>query len=264
MSDLKRERLLLAEAAAVAAGVWPRGALVDRVVLLEEAGSTQDEAKARCEGRGGLMVMAMSQTAGRGRLGRAWRHAAGKGVATTFVLDASACDASEVALRAGVAALATARRFAGAAMGIRWPNDVVLRSDARRKLAGVLVERQGNLYFVGVGLNVMHESTDWEEGLRERATSLWLLGAQATVFEAARALVAEWTRVFAISRDEVAAVWREADVLAGSVQTFEHDGRRVRGVVEGIEPTSEIVVRTADGERVRLPALTTSMVHDAD
>lgn len=263
MMDLRREELLLREAAVLAAGSWPRGACVERVVLLEEAGSTQDEAKARCEGRGGLMVLALAQTAGRGRLGRAWKHAAGKGVAATFALDASACDAPEVALRAGVAALATARRFGGEALGIRWPNDVVLRSDAKRKLAGVLVERQGSVYLVGIGLNVTHESADWEEGLRERATSLALLGAKVTVLEAARTLVAEWTRVFAMSREELLAVWREADVLAGSVQTFEHDGRRVRGVVEGIEPTSEILVRMESGESVRLPALTTSMVHES-
>jgi BirA family biotin operon repressor/biotin-[acetyl-CoA-carboxylase] ligase len=262
MTDLARESLLLQEAGVLAAGAWPRGAIVDRVVVRAEVGSTQDEAKALCEGRGGLMVLALAQHAGRGRLGRTWRHAPGKGVAATFVLDAAQCDASEVPLRAGLAALLAARRLTQVPLGVRWPNDVVLREDTRKKLAGVLVESQGGLYFVGIGLNVTHEQADWELTLRERATSLRLLGSNATMFEAARELISTWTQIFAMSRSDALSLWREADALAGTTQTFEHDGRRVRGIVIGIEPTSEIVVRSENGELVRLPALSTSMVHE--
>jgi hypothetical protein len=38
---------------------------------------------------------------------------------------------------------------------------------------------------------------------------------------------------------------------------------RYTGVVESIDPTAEIVLRIADGTQARLPALSTSMVHDA-
>ncbi|HLP85301.1 MAG TPA: hypothetical protein VK157_13210 [Phycisphaerales bacterium] len=260
--DLARERLLLQEAAILAAATWPAGAIIDRVELLSEASSTQDEARERCGNRAGLMVMALTQHAGRGRLGRDWRHAPGKGIAATFVLS-PACPVGEVALRAGLAALAAAQSRVSVPLGMRWPNDVVLRSDYRRKLAGVLVERRDDLFFLGIGLNVLHQPADWPTNLAPRATSLALLGSRdESIFPAARELITQVTRVVAQSIEELTRVWHAADVLIGTTQTFEHDRRRVTGVVEGIEPTSEIRVRTASGVIEHLPAQTTSMIHD--
>ncbi len=62
---------------------------------------------------------------------------------------------------------------------------------------------------------------------------------------------------------QVLEAWRPRDVLLGTLRTFVHDGRTYRGMVRGLDPLSEIHVETESGASVRLPALTTSMVHGA-
>ncbi len=61
--------------------------------------------------------------------------------------------------------------------------------------------------------------------------------------------------------ESLAKGWHTRDTLTGTWQRFEHNGRRYEGIVESIDPSSTLVVRTTMG-LARLPALTTSMVHD--
>jgi BirA family biotin operon repressor/biotin-[acetyl-CoA-carboxylase] ligase len=278
--DYSREIERLAAAAAssrdAAQLAMPNAAAFDRFVILDEATSTQDEARVRCGGRAGMMVMALSQTAGRGRLGREWKHAAAKGVAATFVVNVGQCDAASASLRAGVAALDAANvnvpvSMSSETLGIRWPNDVVLRSATRRKLAGVLVERHGELLLIGIGINVLQERGDWPVQLQGSAISLAMLLAERdeghaaaglSIFAVAEHLVASLTWALAMAMPMVLDSWQRANVLRGATQTFEYNNARFTGVVEEIQPGSEIALRLVDGTRVLLPAMSTSMVHD--
>jgi BirA family biotin operon repressor/biotin-[acetyl-CoA-carboxylase] ligase len=107
---------------------------------------------------GGAVIAAEWQSAGRGRLGRAWH--AGVGEALTFSLlwrsARGAAALSGLTLAVGVA-LARALESTGAeGVALKWPNDVLWRG---AKLAGVLTELQGDALgptamVIGVGINV--------------------------------------------------------------------------------------------------------------
>ena len=108
-------------------------------------GSTNDAALALAE-RGdaeGAIVIASSQTAGRGRRGRAWHSPAGSGLYVSVVLaPARAREEPDRAtalltLTAGVAIAEAIERVTGLAPAIKWPNDLLV---GRRKLAGILAE----------------------------------------------------------------------------------------------------------------------------
>ena len=105
------------------------------------------------------MVLAESQTAGRGRDGRTWRSAPG-GVWLGLLLHPAGADAPTIAIRAGlVLADALDAVLGRAAAQLKWPNDVLLDG---RKLAGILCEArwQGEALqwlALGVGVNVVNE-----------------------------------------------------------------------------------------------------------
>jgi len=244
----------------------PTGACITRVHVVEETSSTQDLAAGLVRSDGpGVMVVGLRQTSGRGRLGRTWHDGAGLGVAATFAVRRSqfACGDAAIPLAAGLAACCTCEAArASASFGLRWPNDVVERS-AGRKIAGVLIENCGPAALVGVGLNVAHCAADWPDSLRATACSLRMLGSACDVPAAAGELAAQFCRIAGCTAQEVLEAWRPRDVLLGTLRTFVHDGRTYRGVVRGLDPLSEIAVETPAGEFVRLPALTTSMVHEA-
>ncbi len=242
----------------------------DRAIVLDACGSTQDEALARCGGRSGLVLTTLTQESGRGRLGRSWHHDPAKGLAITFVVGDVRPDA-EISVAAGLAAAVVCDPPVFGVIrgpeivGVKWPNDVVRRErDGMHwpKIAGVLVERRAGLLLVGIGVNVDHEAGDWPVELAGRAMSLrqlWPIEVPIGRAALARRLITSFDGVLDEPDTMLARRWADRDVLIGTVQEFDHDNVRHRGVVERIDPTREIVLRTAKGIE-RLPAMTTSLV----
>ncbi len=173
-------------------------------------------------------------------------------------------------------------------LGLRWPNDVVERQRGR-KLGGVLIERSAELFIVGVGINCSQRESDWPDALRDRAASLLelnpALGSTSGLPPAGspslplgqvagmcsgslRGLVAvellgAIDRVRALPPERIAREWSGRETLIGTRRVFQHAGARITGLVESIDPLSHIVLRDDSGAIHRLPALTTSLVHDA-
>ena len=139
---------------ATAAG-WPQGTA--RIVLAE-VDSTLNEAARRFDTlRGPTWILALNQTAARGRRGRGWVHPLGN-FAATLVLPGPIAPAT-AALRSFVASLALYDAFAAAtgrpgSFALKWPNDVLLNGG---KVAGMLLETlgpRGDALSIGIGVNL--------------------------------------------------------------------------------------------------------------
>jgi BirA family biotin operon repressor/biotin-[acetyl-CoA-carboxylase] ligase len=219
-----------------------------RVEVLAESASTNAEVvrRARAGEPPGLAVVAEHQSAGRGRLGRAW--VTPPRAALTFSL-LVAPDAVPVArwpwlpLLTGLAVVDGVRRVAGLDAVLKWPNDVLL-GDA--KVAGILVERVerpgGAVAVVGVGLNVSSTRNELPVGT---ATSLSLAGAAAVdrstlllsvldafstlydgwVGDAGRGLRPSYVRVCSTVGRDVRVELPGARSLCGKAVDVDHDGR---------------------------------------
>jgi BirA family transcriptional regulator, biotin operon repressor / biotin---[acetyl-CoA-carboxylase] ligase len=261
MDDLIGLSSRLEDAIARVGARWVR-----RVVVVREVASTQDFARDMAKGAPGLVVIAGRQTTGRGRLGRQWADTSHLGLAMTFVLDAAAHTPEKLSIAAGVAACrACEESLAGAEVGLRWPNDVGERDRGGgpgRKLSGALIEAGGGVALVGIGINVLQPQMEWPAGLAGRVTSLRELGSSGDRPAVAERLLIEVDRALSTSSKALAAEWTRRDLLVGRSCAFSNDGTVYRGVVQAIEPTSHIVLRLSSGDLMRLPAMTTSMVHE--
>ena len=232
---------------------------LDRVVVLAETASTQDAAVRHSGGKPGLLCIAALQTGGRGRLGRQWADNHAKGLAMTLALPESAGDAA-LSLSAGIAvAEAIATPETTHRIGLRWPNDVVDRVTAR-KIAGILIERQGALTLIGIGINTHQDESDWHNANLTTAISLAEIGTHTDRLELASLVLTQLDTMLGATPESLASLWHARDTLTGTWQRFEHAGRRYEGIVESIDPTSTLIVRTTTS-LARLPALTTSLMH---
>ena len=145
-----------------------------RIDLVEETGSTNADLLARAaagEDIDGAVLIAESQTAGRGRHGRTWSTPRSQ-IALSFGVGAGAVPGDAwgwLPLLTGVAVVDAVAEVAGVAAGLKWPNDVLVGNG---KLAGILAEVAAPepVVVVGLGLNVT-EAPD------PAATSLSMLGA---------------------------------------------------------------------------------------
>lgn len=120
---------------------------------LDSVVSTQDVARENLRDLP-LLVIAATQTKGRGRSGSEWRNA-DRSLAVSLIFRHDEGDNRPFSLMAGVAAVR-----AVANVGLKWPNDV-LRHD--HKVGGILVERSEETTAVGLGLNLWWD--DAPEGM---------------------------------------------------------------------------------------------------
>jgi len=103
----------------------------------------------------GTWLVADRQTAGRGRRGREWFDGAGNFMGSTVVhVRAGDPPAPTLALVAGlaVAEVVSALLPPSHLPLLKWPNDVLVGS---AKLAGILLEREGDVIVIGVGVNLI-------------------------------------------------------------------------------------------------------------
>ncbi|MBX7515318.1 biotin--[acetyl-CoA-carboxylase] ligase [Qipengyuania sp. GH38] len=128
------------------------------IEYLAETGSTNADLLERIR-RGervseGNWLVADSQLAGKGRQGRTWFDGSGNFMGST-VVEVRARDPSpaSLALVAGLAVYETvvAMTSEPGALALKWPNDLLLRG---AKLAGILLEREGEAIVVGIGVNL--------------------------------------------------------------------------------------------------------------
>ena len=228
--------------------------MTDTVRTVAETGSTNDDlaALARAGAPEGTWLRAEAQTGGRGRQGRAWRSPPGNLYASTLVrLRPGDPPAPTLALVAAVALHEAASLYAPAgALRIKWPNDLLAGA---AKLAGILLEREGEAVVIGFGVNLAHHPDDIERP----ATSLAALSGTAPDPQPFAELLAETlARWLARWRGEglppIRAAWLAVAHPTGTALSTPEG----EGLFEGLDE--------AGGMRLRLPSGEVRIIHAGD
>jgi BirA family biotin operon repressor/biotin-[acetyl-CoA-carboxylase] ligase len=213
----------------------------ERLVVLESASSTNDEAMRRAaEGAPhGTLVVAETQTAGRGRQEASWFYEPGSGLAFSVVVRPG-WDRDQwgwLALATGLA-VAEVLEQRGLEAAIKWPNDILVDG---RKNCGILVEAEKEAAVVGIGINVNEEH--FPEGL-EAVSLRQALGQEQRREE----ILAEvWQRLLEVIEWEppiiAEAAWHR---LAWRGRIVETRGGE-RGVIRGFRPEGALLLECAGG-----------------
>jgi BirA family biotin operon repressor/biotin-[acetyl-CoA-carboxylase] ligase len=211
--------------------------------------STMDEAR-RCVDAGaapGAVVVAESQTAGRGRHGRIW-HSAPSGNLYLTALGAPIPPESlwQLAFVVGLAAAEAVD------VSVRFPNDLYAGG---RKMGGVLIETYKGVPLLGIGINI----ATTPEAAQPRGISLSEWRGEAVAVATVQAALC--TTLTACWHDwQTEGGWatlltRWHGRLAGSEwRLFEIAGGEHLACVERVTPRGDVILRTEDGKSHSLPA----------
>lgn len=235
-----------------------------KVVYYETIDSTNNEAKRLAEA-GELcntLVLAGSQSGGRGRRGRAWVTPPGTAIAMSLLLHPQIAPehASAVTLVMGLAVAMACRECLGIDARIKWPNDVVAEG---RKICGILTEMSSEMdciHYLVIGVGINANITEFPEELASTAVSLHTLTGK----HIDRALlIAESVKRFAayyetfLKTEDVSLMLEDYDaILAGKneqVRVLE-PGNEYSGTSRGINARGELLVEKADGTVVQVYA----------
>lgn len=209
----------------------------------------------------GLVVIASSQTAGRGRRGRSFFSPDGTGLYMSALLrpPLAAQDAALVTTLAAVAVAEAVEAISGHEAGIKWVNDVYLDG---KKICGILTEASldceaGMLSYavVGIGINLVPPGEGFPGELREVAGAVFADGLPTG--DAGSRLAADvWNRFFRMYRrlpdTGFLAGYRQRSFLLGQwVEILRPEGP-VPALAVDVDASAGLVVRYADGREETL------------
>jgi BirA family biotin operon repressor/biotin-[acetyl-CoA-carboxylase] ligase len=210
-----------------------------------ETGSTNDDlaALARAGAPEGIWLRAGRQTGGKGRQGRAWASPPGNLYASTLVrLRVGDPPAPSLALTAAVALHETVAAFApDAPVTIKWPNDLLAGG---AKLAGILLEREGEAVIAGFGVNLVHHPADTPSPACSLAAVTGSAPEPETVLEILAEAFARWLgRWRGEGIAPIRAAWLAAAHPIGSALSTSQG----EGLFEGLDESGALRLRLADG-----------------
>lgn len=138
------------------AAEWRRAWRLPELSIYPSAGSTNDllRERALAGAAAGTVIIADFQSAGRGRLGRAWEAPPGCALLCSVLLrpEGGGGEAGgALPLRIGLLIAEAIDACAGVQCRLKWPNDVLVGS---HKVAGILCESAPGYVIAGIGINV--------------------------------------------------------------------------------------------------------------
>ncbi|EAQ01823.1 biotin--acetyl-CoA-carboxylase ligase [Pseudooceanicola batsensis HTCC2597] len=241
---------------------WPEGH--DRIVL-ETVDSTLNEAQRRFAGgiNRPTWILALAQTAARGRRGRPWSMPPGNFAATLILPTTERPD--RIALRSFTTSLALFDACVGATgrtegLALKWPNDVLLNGG---KLAGILLETLqsgGRTAGAAIGIGVNLASAPEVSEVEERAlrpVALTGMGASPPPEDFLELLAQAFDRYETQFRHygfaPIRTAWLDRAAHLGEVITARTGMSETTGRFETIDETGQLVLST-DGSRRTIAA----------
>jgi BirA family transcriptional regulator, biotin operon repressor / biotin---[acetyl-CoA-carboxylase] ligase len=251
------------------------GSLWRDVEVTGVTGSTNADLLARAADGApeGIVLAAEEQSAGRGRMGRAWVAPPRAALTFSVLLRPATVPPARrgwLPLLAGVAVATAVRAATSVDASLKWPNDVLVR-DA--KLGGILAEAAADAVVVGVGLNVSTEPDELPAPGPApagplAATSLraqgWASLDRDILLTAVLGELEHWYLAWRRAGGDPARCGlaeeypRLSATLGRLVRVELPGGQLIRGLATGIDPAGRLLVRGPDGER---PVAAGDVVH---
>ena len=250
---LDRDRILAAATYASTAGI-------DSIEVFLEVDSTNNwlREQALNGAPSGMVCVAETQLAGRGRRGRTWvsPFAANLYLSLLWRSTTGATALGGLGLVTGIALLRALRSCGIEGAGLKWPNDILV-GDA--KLAGVLIDVVGEsngpcIVIVGIGVNVCmppgeataidQQWTDLHHLSGDNSISRNVLAARL-LDELIPAMETFDTKGLLPFLDE----WQQSDILRGRKVGLTLPNEYITGTACGIDDVGALLVDTGHGRR---------------
>ena len=216
---------------------------------------------------GGAFVVTERQTAGRGRLDRAWLSERGRDLTFSVLLrpELASGEAASMVLAAAVAVSDVLSLLPGmeGRVKIKWPNDLLVDG---RKVAGILAEASMDIdviywLVIGIGLNVNGDACRLvprealAPGQPSPVSLVELTGTPVhrvpLLGQLARELSRRWCQVTGGQGAVVLEAFAERDALFGRRVVVRSGLRReqllAEGIAQGLGPGGELLLRQDDG-----------------
>lgn len=228
------------------------------IIFKRETVSTNEDAKALGEAGAGefTVVVAGSQTGGKGRRGREFVSAPGGLYFSVLLRPDLPVDAClKITTAAAVAVARAIEKVSAKTAKIKWVNDIYIRD---RKVCGILTEgafesETGRLKYavLGVGVNVATPKVGFPPEIAETAGALFDTSTPPSLVYCA--LLSEFLAVFKEYYGKIAEMphireYASRSYLSGRTVTYTKGGKERKGKVIGIGENAELIIKDGLGK----------------
>jgi BirA family transcriptional regulator, biotin operon repressor / biotin---[acetyl-CoA-carboxylase] ligase len=236
-----------------------------KIYYYPEIGSTNDETyqlglEAAPEG---TVVIADTQTKGKGRQARVWHSPAGSNIYTSILLrpDIQPAAAPQISLVAGVAVAEIIEQYCPDKAELKWPNDILIKG---KKVCGILSEMEtvGNkvdFVVVGIGINVNMKQGEFSPDIRDSATALSLevqkeVSRQDLIIALYENLAKWYKKLLQNGFGIVKKRWLSLSPMIGRKVRVVYFNKTITGKVLGIDEKGSLIILNDKGEELKVTA----------
>ncbi len=209
----------------------------------------------------GTVVVAETQTGGKGRLGRKWISPKGNLYLSVILRpDIPAYKAPLITLMGAVAVASAIRRQCELKARIKWPNDILISG---KKVSGLLTEMSAEQdrirhIVLGIGVDVNMEPESLPPDVRALTTTLAAeTGEKVDRTGLLQQLLKEldrWYAVFLANEQDVIREWKSLNMTVGNRVAVSGAGARLEGLAQGIDSEGRLIIKLNDGATHRVAA----------
>ncbi len=202
----------------------------------------------------GTVVLADSQTQGKGRFGRAWHSEKKSGLycSILFYYPFNFNNLPIFTLMAGVAVVKTINQFSNKPGTLKWPNDVLINN---KKVSGILTENISRLnqkaVIVGIGVNLNH--SQFPSPIDQTATSLLIEnGNQVQVLDFIQALLRQIELYYKNFKEtgakSILETWKANTDVFGRKVILSQGQKKIKGIAQNIDEQGNLIIISDSGE----------------
>ncbi len=177
-------------------------------------------------------VFTFNQTKGRGLRGNTWISEPGKNIAMTFCLmDKTSLVHTTLSFWVALMVRDFIENTTQAPTFIKWPNDILIR---QKKICGMMIEKSGNIYVIGIGINVLQEQFF---GLPKVSSLISLSPKKYILKDLVKSLMSHFQENLDLLDHPFALLEKYNSHLFGKdkVMTFQIDGLKTNGIIRKVD-----------------------------
>ncbi len=205
----------------------------------------------------GTLIVAETQSGGRGRLGRSWSSPHG-GIWFSMILrpKVSPFQVPLYTLLTAVALTEALWQEESLKIGIKWPNDLLYEG---KKVAGILTEvnaevERVNYMIVGIGINANFDRELLPTEIQYKATTLKnILGRSVNRKALMCTFLKIWENLYLLTAKEgfleMLDLWRKYNVTLGKEIEIKVGETAIKGVAQDIDERGALVLIDAAGDK---------------
>jgi BirA family biotin operon repressor/biotin-[acetyl-CoA-carboxylase] ligase len=244
------------------------------IIFYESTTSTNDRAIEIGRNRDspeGIVVIADSQTQGRGRLGRKWISPSGVNLYFSVILQPpfSQQESTILSLAAAASAVSAIKDYTGLNANIKWPNDILING---KKTGGILIEYKSgpgktDMLVIGMGLNVNMTLDNLPDEIKPFSTSLMIeKGSDVHRIELFSKLLANLESSYKLlikgDRQMLINTWADSVSTIGKEIQVKVKDQIITGTAEAITGSGGLMIRLPDGREEIVNAGEVTIVKD--